>query len=234
MRAPISASVVAVVFRRLSVLAVMLVSVAHVDAEPILIGGTNQANVFPFGIEGYVGSYQQVYAAEAFSRPISIGSVAFMGDRDAFAAPASSVFSLGFSTTGAGPLSLSSSYAANRGADFRTAFSGEISAAVMPGTFSFVIPLATPYAYDPRRGNLLVDLSIIRNRNGVVVFEAGGNPFVGRVFNDNGNGRATVNGQFGLLTRFSDTAAAPVPEPTTLLLLGGALAGIARRGMQRR
>jgi len=27
----------------------------------------------------------------------------------------------------------------------------------------------------------LMDLSIIRNRNGVVVFEAGGNPFVGRV-----------------------------------------------------
>src|SRR5687767_11263278 len=106
--------------------AVLILAAATASqAEPIVIGGTARGNVFPFGVERYLGSYQQVYTAAAFAAPTTILQIAFMGSTLAplRGGTVESTFSIGLSTTSAEPSSLAPSYSQNRGTDFRSVFS---------------------------------------------------------------------------------------------------------------
>jgi hypothetical protein len=203
--------------------ATLLAGFARPVAADVVIGGTNSSNVFPFGIGTYTGEYQQVYLASAFPGTVAINSVAFetvpsFGTPTGI--PVTLSFTMGLSNTTASPSSLSTSYAANKGANFTTVFSGSFTYTPLAnGTFDFVVP-TIPFTYNPGNGNLLVDVVINTPSPVQQAFVSGiGQSTTGRVFNLNGNGTPTANPGGGLLTRFGTTPAA-VPEPSSLALAG--------------
>jgi hypothetical protein len=210
-------------------------------ATSITVGGTNQLNVFPFGCGPtcafpYSGEYQQVYSSSVFSGPFTITQIAFE-TRAGISGSLSDTFTLGLGTTLATAAAPGTSYAGNRRPDFTSVFSGTV---VVPstgaGTFDFIINLSTPFTYNPSNGNLLLDVNIASDTtsgNGIS-FVAGTNTVdVGRLFNIGGNGAATPQGNFGLLTQFSGEAS-QVPEPTSLTLVATGLTFGARRWRNRR
>src|SRR5215831_9506820 len=140
-----------------SFLAVMALWAASAFATSITIGATGVPNAFPFGCGStcsgnvYLGEYQQIYAASAFSGPITITQVAF--ETLAPGGSLSDTFSLSLGTTSATPASPGSNYAANRRPDFTGVFSGTVTVPSLgSGTFDFIINLTTPFTYNPASG----------------------------------------------------------------------------------
>ena len=117
--------------------------------------------------------YQQLnFAAEfgAITGPSLITEVAFR------AGPTATPFThtvadlqVNLSTAAVTPLS--ASYATNVGSDDTVVFSGALAMNVVSAKgalrpFEIVLPLQTPFLYDPSAGDLLLDLRIIDNPNG--------------------------------------------------------------------
>jgi hypothetical protein len=212
---------------------------APARAAEIVIGGTDQSNCFPFGACPYVGEYQQIYSATSFTGPVTITEIAFALDAVLFTAPRSltDTFTLSLSTTSASPTTASTSYAANKGADFVQVFSGTISALLQPGSFDFIVPLTTPFTFNPAGGNLLLDVVMTSATSSAapLFFEFGSSSQVGRIFNFNGNGAPTFQSNLGLLTEFTVNEVTTAPEPASMLLFGTGLVGAGvRRWRQRR
>jgi PEP-CTERM motif len=222
------------------IIPIVLASVAPAFATSITIGGSGLNNVFPFGCgpscgPTYLGEYQQIYSSTAFSGPITINQIAF----ETVGSPPHSitdVFTLSLGTTFASPGSPGTTYVGNRRPDFTTVFSGAVTVpATGSGAFDFIVNLTTPFTYAPSNpGNLLLDVFIVSDSDGGTEFVAGSSLSVGRLFNVSGTGAATPQGNYGLLTRFSDEVAATVPEPTSLMLLATGLAVGARRWRKQR
>jgi hypothetical protein len=217
------------------------------------------SNLFPFFAgAGTALDYEQVYAASQFSNFApggeNITSIAFRVGADAAAgldhgAFATTIPQIQFtlSTTSASPDNLSSTLAANLGADATTVYgiagigsplavSSTGSTTGNPAPFDITVPLTTPFHYDPSQGNLLLR---VQNYSGAISPSGieldgtlGPSDAVSRVYNFGSATATTVNNSDteGLVTEF---IAAPVPEPGTTLLLGltafMALAGWLRR-----
>ena len=221
-----------------------------VNADTIIIGSTANDNRYPFGLDpssntgpdfSAGGTYQQVYASSAFPGPITITQVAFASSAEFTDGPglANYNFSVGLSTTAAGPGGLSPNFAANRGADFASVFSGPLTATITANNqFDLLINIA-PFTYDPANGNLLLDVVFNSatqfNGGSALYFRAGFSPNTTRAANPESGGTATTVDGFGLQTRFTTgTGPAPVPEPSTLLLLGTGLTSVAAGIRKRR
>jgi hypothetical protein len=215
-------------------LAVLAAAVSARSASAdFIVGGMGNDNLFPLGTSAfYTGEYQQLYAASAFSSPFNVTSLGF--ESAVIRSPGSETLNLtiGLSTTSASLAAPSGTYAANKGADFKTVFSGPVTfTALANGTFDLVIPV-TPFTYDPSKGNLLVDIIAgTSSGSGIASFTFGPSTNVSRVFNLGGiPGSTEIGISEGLLTRFG---AAAVPEPASLVAFGtGALlllAGYRRR-----
>jgi hypothetical protein len=208
-------------------------------ADTIVIGGTNSPNAFPFGAGAgpYTyqagGEYQQIYNSARFSGPVMITQIAFASS-SVNRSPGTNIynFRLGLGTTSSTPGSPNSSFAAN--GTTTTVFNGPLTAVLTTtNSFDLRIPLTTPFTYDPAGGNLLLDVVLNSQTTGnVTFFVAGRSSDVGRVFLLNGNGTPAAQGNYGLYTQFTTEQA--VPEPTTILLLGTGLAGIAAKVRHRR
>ncbi|MBL8901579.1 MAG: hypothetical protein JNM84_28385 [Planctomycetes bacterium] len=107
------------------------------------------------------------YGANLFARlpgPITITQLAWRAARSTVGTtigPISYQVACDLSTTSAAPLALQYAFDANHGADRTqvwnaTLFVGPL--VVQDRQFTHVMPLAVPFVYDPRGGNLLVDL----------------------------------------------------------------------------
>jgi hypothetical protein len=205
----------------------------------------NIDNSYPF-IVGVGMRYQQVFSASQFMPvPMSIGAIALRNDAtsgQAFTATISSI-QIWLSTTAATPDGLNPTFAGNIGADNTQVYSGSLTLsstnAVGPGNthaFDVIINMQKPFYYDPRLGNLLLD---VKNNSGADAFV--GSEYLDAVDDDfnfdpvsrvwsygDPNATSGNNDTVGLVVRFDGQ---PVPEPSSFAMtaLGVALIAWRRR-----
>jgi hypothetical protein len=176
------------------------------------------SNSFPFTSTTAFFHYQQVYAASDFSGltgPHRIRGVQFRPNATSTAPVWQNTFDLDmrFSTTSAGPDSLSATFASNVGPDEAIVYQGPVTISTNqvtpitpgPALFDVTIMLQTPFEYNPASGNLLLHALVNGTTIGTSRFldavSATGDP-VGRVTTSTVGATTGTVSSIGLVTRF--------------------------------
>jgi hypothetical protein len=136
--------------RRLTYSIGLLFALAAFARADTIVGTNNDfKNVFPFG-DSYVGEYQQVYTSAAFPGLETITGLKFASGTSAGASHTVTL-TIGLSTTSATVASMSTNYAANKGADFTQIFSGTVThTPASNDTFDLIFPWGRIEARRPR------------------------------------------------------------------------------------
>jgi len=201
----------------------------------------NTENGYPFNNTYFGGEsirYQQWYAADEFSGPLLISEIRFRPNSgtsgEAFNATLPDI-QINLSTTTRNLGDLSNAFAQNVGANDTIVFdrgalalsSSDVAGAGNTRAFDIVIQLTNPFLYDPTQGNLLM---VVRNYGGGLTtqFDAvSTSTSTTRIYN-----QQSVNNSFGtisttgLVTAFVSNSVSPVPEPSSLALLGISTVGL--------
>ena len=210
------------------------------QASTITIGApslTATGNCDPFGCPQLfgLGTYQQVYAASAFSGAQTIDGLTFYDDEvQNGAVPAGGTFTLSFSYTHDAPNALATTNPnANVASGSEIFYSGSLPS-LSANTLNFI---GAPFFYNPADGNLLLtvgvsnpsDLALTlyldQSSSTAITTNAYFGVFDGKAI-DGGNGTG------GLVTGFTlGSNSVSTPEPASLLLV---LAGIGLIAYKRR
>ena len=175
---------------------------------------------------------QEVYGAENFpAAPLVITELRYRPDATYGFAFDTIVADLQIhlSTTTRNPDGLSATFANNIGADETEVFSGELEISSSftgpeggPKDFDIIIPLQTPFTYDPSEGNLLVD---IRNASGSGASPLSGDGSPGDFASRVGGGIASATGGLDsgvdALMLVSTNGPPPPPTPRAVRLTRG-------------
>ena len=209
-------------------------------------GNTN--NVFPFGASTNGFRYQQVYAAAEFGpAAIWIDAILFRPERGGVGPFVKSfaAVQLNLSTTSVAPDGLSTTFAANVGADNTMVRSGPLTLSSLdvagPGNtraFDILIPFALPFLYNPTLGNLLIDFRVSGTTVSAKPFDAQltAGDSVSRRYALDANALVGLSGDtLGLVTQFQTQAVNAVPDMSSSLPLFtmaiGAIVAAQRRMM---
>lgn len=201
-------------------------------AASLTIGSGNSNNAFPFGGSFLPNptTYQQAYGASQFgAAPLVITGLSF---RLLSGTVSIGNFTLGLSTTTRALTALDgANFASNVGADATQIYSGTLAGRLTGSTLAFDF---APFTYDPRTGNLLLNVNVT-GLSGVfgdlVGFFAADTGATG-IYSRATDFSAQIPTNIGLQTVFQvGPVAAAVPEPVTwaTMLTGFGLVGAAVR-----
>ena len=230
----------------------------HAGADPITIvvpgGSAGVEGAVNFGFPFNVGPfppasqrYQQLFRSDQFTQApgrLRLSGVAFRPDASTGNAFVTTIQSaqINLSTTRAGLSGgLSLRFDENIGGDETlvhagplTLSSGFTGPAEGPKDFDIFVPFSQPFLYDPSAGNLLMDVRNFADSSTsqfdayVSLLEPSGIRDVSVYSADVASPVGLVADATGLIARFTFEPAAPIPEPSSLFLLGAGIAACAR------
>ena len=227
--------------RSLACLLLSLAAAGAAQAQDVSVGGAVAgSNAFPF--TGYdfqsPNRYQQLYTAANFSQPVFIDAIRFANSVATDAGLAGGIadgeYLIRFAVTDRPENGLGLDFDGNVAGYSATFFSGVMMSAGLRVA-------GDPYFYDPSRGNLLLDVTVLSQEPvGWLGFDFSGSATDGtsRVFYGFPPPFTPpfpiIADERGLLTTFETRSAAVVPEPGSLLLVATGLAAAAGVGVRRR
>ncbi len=218
-------------------------------ADPITLGGSDGTGApWPFG-SGV--RFQQVFDSTLFHGTWNLNSITFYNrvehSAEGFVEPATYRFFL--STTPTSSATLTTSYEANLGNTTTRVREWTVTeAASVFFDDSLTLAFTTPFFFDPRSGNLLLDVRkdmSAEHGDGPIYLDAALHSIAGVSMVGNVQPRPPFSPEedhlfqnSGLLVSFDGTFtpfdAAPVPEPTSMFLAGVGLAVVARSVARRK
>ena len=215
-------------------LVVGMVAATPTRADFISVGTTNGGSQPPFVGTTEGQRFMQSYLASAFgSGPLLITQIAFRSSSTSNQTVILPDLQVSLSTTKSSPTpsGMSTTFAANIGADATSVFGrGSATFNLTSDTTDLdeVITFKTPFLYNPSAGNLLLDLNVFQGLPRDSFFTTTVDPSLGNTSAISGSIGANVGSysNFPLFTRFTVQPAgnATVPEPSSLALCG--LAGM--------